>query len=112
MNASAASERMATTPRKRSSPQSQGIRSPKKIKCNTVEDDDIRCVACPFSSDGSIVTPVVSAELKDVLLTRFKEELLAKLNGRWNRSRGSKVEEVRMSAAETIIRSRVVLGKN
>ena len=98
--------------KKRNSPLPQGTPSRKKAKGITVDDGDIRCVPCPFSSEGSIVTPVVSAELKEVLLSRLKEELLTKLNGRWNRSRGSKGEEVRMSASEAVIRSRVVLGKN
>jgi hypothetical protein len=121
-----------TTPidSKKRSPTSNKTTTSEKRKNRRTEDADIRCVAYPFSSadeDGFITTPVVSTEVKQLLLARFKEELLPKLNGTWNqrssRQAGDDDKKKCISArvdnniissigmAETIVRSRFVIGK-
>ena len=119
------------SPKKRSNITSEqtSILSPKNKKRQCVEDDDIRCVTYPFSSsdgNGTIITPVISTEVKQMLLDRFREELLAKFDGSsWNRGRKSSgaldntksndIEnevESPMSIGEKVIRSRLFIGEN
>jgi hypothetical protein len=120
-----------TTPidSKKRSPTSNKTTTSEKRKNRRTEDADIRCVAYPFSSadeDGFITTPVLSTEVKQLLLARFKEELLPKLNGTNQRSSrqagdddkkkstSARVDNNKISSigmAETIVRSRFVIGK-
>jgi hypothetical protein len=87
-------------------------------KCNsrlTVGDEDISRISHPFASGGAIVTPVVSVDVKGMLFERLKGELLPKLNGSWKR--GCNIDhfrdddKVEMTVAETVVRSRLVVGK-
>ena len=94
------------TPRKRGAPTSHQTQSSQKIKTRqTVQDEDIRCVRYPYSSSGGnsdvIVTPVVSLEVKQVLLDRLKGEILSKLGGAW--CRGRRLANVRRGGKKRMI---------
>jgi len=47
-----------------------------------LENEDIRCVASPYASSSEcITTPVLSAEMKHVLLERLEKEIMSKIGG-------------------------------
>lgn len=100
---------------KRKSVASLSRQSQKKQKHQAEKNEDIQFVSYPFSiaEDSTITTPVVPTEIKRVLLDRFKEELLLKIDGKWNRRRKSISETTGdlNSDAETILRSRLVIGE-
>ncbi|KAL7522910.1 hypothetical protein ACHAWX_007653 [Stephanocyclus meneghinianus] len=134
------------TPTKLGAPTSHQTQSSQKRKTRqAVQDEDIRCVSYPYSSSGGngdvIVTPVVSLEVKQVLLDRLKGEIVSKLDGAWCRGqrladvrRGGKKrkihkcesdhqecgddnssqqsKEVPLSIPEVVVRSRFIVGIN
>eukprot|EP00581_Thalassiosira_minuscula_P000029 CAMPEP_0183746810 /NCGR_PEP_ID=MMETSP0737-20130205/66944_1 /TAXON_ID=385413 /ORGANISM="Thalassiosira miniscula, Strain CCMP1093" /LENGTH=160 /DNA_ID=CAMNT_0025982515 /DNA_START=160 /DNA_END=642 /DNA_ORIENTATION=- len=58
-----------------------------------LDNEDIRCVTSPYpnSSTGIITTPVLSAEMKHVLLERLEKEIVSKLGGSISRVGTSKI---------------------
>lgn len=100
---------------KRKSTTSLSEQSQKNQKRQAEKDEVIRSVSYPFCTveESTITTPVVSTEVKDLLFGRFKEELLPKIDGTWNRRRNSadKATENPKNDAETALRSRLVIGE-
>ncbi|KAL3783253.1 hypothetical protein ACHAWO_013345 [Cyclotella atomus] len=82
----------------------------------TVDDEDISRISYPFASGGAIVTPIVPFDVKGMVFERLKEELLPKLNGRWNRTcrlhNTGDEDKIKTTAAETVVRSRLIIGIN
>ena len=111
-----------------------------------LENQDIRCVTSPYPTSTSktsstaegIITPVLSAEMKDVVLERLEKEIMSKLGGgsmcrssgggskvnlsgkKRKRERTSttttsiqstKDEVPMMGTAESVVRSRFIVGE-
>lgn len=124
---------------KSTSPQQQAPRT-------YLENQDIRCVTSPYPTSTSktsstaegIITPVLSAEMKDVVLERLEKEIMSKLGGgsmcrssgggsmvnlsgkKRRRERTSKTttciqstkdEAPMMGTAESVVRSRFIVGE-
>ena len=81
----------------------------------TADHEDISRISYPFASGGAIVTPIVPFDVKGMVFERLKEELLPKLNVRWNRTcrlhNVGDEDKIKTTAAETVVRSRFIIGK-
>ncbi|KAL9191218.1 hypothetical protein ACHAXT_000924 [Thalassiosira profunda] len=69
-------------------PSSQPQKRPPPPPRTHLDNEDIRCVASPYSPSG-ISAPVASAEVKEVLLDRLRKEITSKMGGSVCRRRSS-----------------------
>jgi hypothetical protein len=114
------------TPRKRNNPSQPAQPPQKKKNRQAVKEYDISCVPYTFASDGvSIITPVVSVEVKQLILDRLKDDVASKLHKGWCRGRSAvrkkinsdgeltneNLKEVSITCADRIVRSRLIVGE-